>query len=87
MITFAYTISENWRMRHSTRNNLDSFYSFEPDNNYSASFVLPYFQVSVALMELGFEPKCHDNLIELVASSESGFSDLFSQQQFEVSLN
>ncbi|XP_038898414.1 nuclear pore complex protein NUP107 [Benincasa hispida] len=45
--------------------------------------ILRCMQVSVALMELGFEPKCHDNLIELVASSESGFSDLFSQQQFE----
>lgn len=66
---------------------MDSFHTFEPVNNYSASFLLPYFQVSVALMELGFEPKCHDNLIELVGSSESGFSDLFSQQQFEVSLD
>ncbi|XP_023549300.1 nuclear pore complex protein NUP107 [Cucurbita pepo subsp. pepo] len=45
--------------------------------------ILRCMQVSVALMELGLEPKCHDQLIELVASSESGFSDLFSQQQFE----
>ena len=66
-------------MKYSTRHNLDSFYSFI--SSYSHS------QVSVALMELGLEPKCHDQLIELVASSESGFSDLFSQQQFEVSLS
>ncbi|KAL0562213.1 hypothetical protein IC582_002665 [Cucumis melo] len=45
--------------------------------------ILRCMQVSVALMELGFEPKCHDNLIELVGNSESGFSDLFSEQQFE----
>ncbi|XP_022146714.1 nuclear pore complex protein NUP107 [Momordica charantia] len=45
--------------------------------------ILRCMQVSVALMELGVEPECHDKLIELVASAESGFAHLFSQQQFE----
>ncbi|XP_044486705.1 nuclear pore complex protein NUP107 [Mangifera indica] len=40
-------------------------------------------QVSVSLVELGNEPESHNELIELVASSETGFLHLFSQRQLQ----
>ncbi|KAJ0008278.1 hypothetical protein Pint_29230 [Pistacia integerrima] len=40
--------------------------------------------VSVSLVESGNEPERHDELIELVASSETGFLHLFSQQQLQL---
>ncbi|RID80615.1 hypothetical protein BRARA_A03264 [Brassica rapa] len=40
-------------------------------------------QVSVCLMESGNPPEDHDELIELVASDETGFISLFSQQQLQ----
>lgn len=42
-------------------------------------------QVSVYLMESGNPPEDHDELIELVASDETGFLSLFSQLQLQVS--
>ena len=41
-------------------------------------------QVSVSLMQSGVTPEIHDELIELVASPETGFLQLFSQQQLQV---
>ncbi|KAL7234902.1 hypothetical protein ACSBR1_018383 [Camellia fascicularis] len=40
-------------------------------------------QVSISLVELGNPPESHDELIELVASPETGFLHLFSQQQLQ----
>ncbi|KAJ7963320.1 Nuclear pore complex protein [Quillaja saponaria] len=40
-------------------------------------------QVSVSLAESGAPPDCQDELIELVASPETGFLHLFSQQQLQ----
>ncbi|CAL5330401.1 unnamed protein product [Camellia sinensis] len=40
-------------------------------------------QVSVSLVESGNPPESHDELIELVASPETGFLHLFSQQQLQ----
>ncbi|CAN8269358.1 unnamed protein product [Cochlearia groenlandica] len=45
--------------------------------------VLRSMQVSVSLMESGNPPEDHDELIELVASDESGFLSLFSKQQLQ----
>ncbi|XP_050232383.1 nuclear pore complex protein NUP107 [Mercurialis annua] len=45
--------------------------------------ILRCMQVSIALMEAGNPPENHDDLIELVASSEAGFLHLFSQQQLQ----
>lgn len=45
--------------------------------------ILRSMQVSVALMESGNPPENHDDLIELVSSSETGFFHLFSQQQLQ----
>ncbi|KAF3451998.1 hypothetical protein FNV43_RR08094 [Rhamnella rubrinervis] len=45
--------------------------------------VLRTMQVSVSLVESGILPHDHDELIELVASSETGFLHLFSQQQLQ----
>jgi len=46
---------------------------------------LNHLQVSVCLMESGNPPEDHDELIELVASDETGFLSLFSQLQLQVS--
>ncbi|CAL5379508.1 unnamed protein product [Camellia sinensis] len=43
----------------------------------------PLSKVSVSLVELGNPPESHDELIELVASPETGFLHLFSQQQLQ----
>ncbi|KAF5951321.1 hypothetical protein HYC85_009265 [Camellia sinensis] len=40
-------------------------------------------EVSVSLVESGNPPESHDELIELVASPETGFLHLFSQQQLQ----
>ncbi|XP_009146408.2 nuclear pore complex protein NUP107 [Brassica rapa] len=45
--------------------------------------VLRSMQVSVYLMESGNPPEDHDELIELVASDETGFLSLFSQLQLQ----
>ncbi|WZZ62261.1 hypothetical protein YC2023_062368 [Brassica napus] len=45
--------------------------------------VLRSMQVSVCLMESGNPPEDHDELIELVASDETGFLSLFSQLQLQ----
>lgn len=45
--------------------------------------ILRSMQVSVALMESGNPPENHDELIELVSSSETGYLHLFSQQQLQ----
>ncbi|CAA0382377.1 Nuclear pore protein 84/107 [Arabidopsis thaliana x Arabidopsis arenosa] len=45
--------------------------------------VLRSMQVSVSLMESGNPPEDHDELIELVASDETGFLSLFSRQQLQ----
>ncbi|KAI3871505.1 hypothetical protein MKW98_011560, partial [Papaver atlanticum] len=45
--------------------------------------VLRCMQVSVSLAESGSIPENHDELIELVASDESGLLHLFSQQQLQ----
>lgn len=42
-------------------------------------------QVSLSLIELGMPPEGHDQLIDLVASSETGVLHLFSHQQLQVS--
>lgn len=42
-------------------------------------------QVSVSLLESGVLSENHDELIELVASPETGLLHLFSQQQMQVS--
>lgn len=45
--------------------------------------ILRCMQVSVSLMESGNLPKCHDELMELVACPDTGFLQLFSQQQLQ----
>ncbi|XP_052183667.1 nuclear pore complex protein NUP107 [Diospyros lotus] len=45
--------------------------------------ILRCMQVSISLMESGNPPDCHDQLIELIASPETGFLHLFSQQQLQ----
>lgn len=50
--------------------------------NYNIFFF--HSQVLVSLMEAGTLTKSHDELIELVACSETGFLHLFSQQQLQV---
>ncbi|TYI64533.1 hypothetical protein E1A91_D09G095800v1 [Gossypium mustelinum] len=45
--------------------------------------ILRCMQVSVSLMESGNPFESHDQLIELVSSSETGFINLFSQQQLQ----
>ncbi|XP_010552251.1 PREDICTED: nuclear pore complex protein NUP107 [Tarenaya hassleriana] len=45
--------------------------------------ILRSMQVSVSLVETGNPPEDHDKLIELVASEETGFLHLFSQQQLQ----
>lgn len=45
--------------------------------------ILRCMQVSVSLVESGDPPENHDELIELVASSETGYLHLFSQQQLQ----
>ncbi|KAJ8441144.1 hypothetical protein Cgig2_006973 [Carnegiea gigantea] len=45
--------------------------------------ILRCMQVSVSLVELAEIPEKHDELIELVASPETGFLNLFSQQQLQ----
>ncbi|CAL5379514.1 unnamed protein product [Camellia sinensis] len=45
--------------------------------------ILRCMQVSISLVELGNPPERHDELIELVASPETGFLHLFSQQQLQ----
>lgn len=45
--------------------------------------ILRSMQVSVSLVESGNLPEGHDELIELVACSQSGFLCLFSQQQLQ----
>ncbi|KAI8025587.1 Nuclear pore complex protein NUP107 [Camellia lanceoleosa] len=45
--------------------------------------ILRCMQVSVSLVESGNPPKSHDELIELVASLETGFLHLFGQQQLQ----
>ncbi|KAI8026376.1 Nuclear pore complex protein NUP107 [Camellia lanceoleosa] len=42
-----------------------------------------FLDVSVSLVESGNPPESHDELIELVASPETGFLHLFSQQQLQ----
>ncbi|THF97016.1 hypothetical protein TEA_001696 [Camellia sinensis var. sinensis] len=49
--------------------------------------ILRCMQVSISLVELGNPPESHDELIELVASPETGFLHLFSQQQLQVSVS
>ncbi|OVA11455.1 Nuclear pore protein 84/107 [Macleaya cordata] len=48
--------------------------------------ILRCMQVSVSLVESGNLPESHDELIELVASPESGLLHLFSQQQLQVTV-
>lgn len=45
--------------------------------------ILRCMQVSVSLMESGYPPECHDELMELVACPDTGFLQLFSQQQLQ----
>ncbi|CAL5379326.1 unnamed protein product [Camellia sinensis] len=45
--------------------------------------VRPLSKVSISLVESGNPPESHDELIELVASPETGFLHLFSQQQLQ----
>uniref|UniRef100_A0A7N0RJF5 Nuclear pore complex protein n=2 Tax=Kalanchoe fedtschenkoi TaxID=63787 RepID=A0A7N0RJF5_KALFE len=45
--------------------------------------ILRCMQVSVSLVESGNPPETHDELIELVASSEYGYLHLFSQNQLQ----
>ncbi|CAM8955911.1 unnamed protein product [Rhodiola kirilowii] len=45
--------------------------------------ILRCMQISVSLVESGNPPKTHDELIELVASTESEFLHLFSQNQLQ----
>ncbi|XP_057976190.1 nuclear pore complex protein NUP107 [Malania oleifera] len=45
--------------------------------------ILRCMQVSVSLMEAGILPESHEELIELVASPETGFLHLFSQHQLQ----
>ncbi|KAF7814004.1 nuclear pore complex protein NUP107 [Senna tora] len=45
--------------------------------------ILRCLQVCVSLTGAGVQPDCHDKLIELVGSSETGFLHLFSQQQLQ----
>ncbi|CAL5381156.1 unnamed protein product [Camellia sinensis] len=45
--------------------------------------ILRCMQVFVSLVESGNPPESHDELIELVASPETGFLHLFSQQQLQ----
>ncbi|GAV61419.1 Nup84_Nup100 domain-containing protein [Cephalotus follicularis] len=45
--------------------------------------ILRCMQVSVSLVESGDPPESHDELIELVAGPDTGFSQLFSQQQLQ----
>ncbi|KAK6914661.1 Nuclear pore protein 84/107 [Dillenia turbinata] len=45
--------------------------------------ILRCMQVSVSLVESGDPPESHDELIELVSSSEVGFFHLFSQHQLQ----
>lgn len=45
--------------------------------------ILRCMQVSVSLMESGNLPECHDELMELVACPDTGFLQLFSQQQLQ----
>lgn len=45
--------------------------------------ILRCMQVSVSLMECGYPPEDHEELVELVASPESGILHLFSQQQLQ----
>lgn len=45
--------------------------------------ILRCMQVSVSLMESGNPPECHDELMELVACPDTGFLQLFSQQQLQ----
>ncbi|KAL5698662.1 hypothetical protein ACHQM5_029668 [Ranunculus cassubicifolius] len=45
--------------------------------------VLRCMQVSVSLVESGNPPETHDELIDVVASSENGYLDLFSQHQLQ----
>ncbi|KAG2241600.1 hypothetical protein Bca52824_096420 [Brassica carinata] len=47
------------------------------------SAVYALMRVSVCLMESRNPPEDHDELIELVASDETGFLSLFSQQQLQ----
>ncbi|PQM40473.1 nuclear pore complex protein NUP107 isoform X2 [Prunus yedoensis var. nudiflora] len=42
-----------------------------------------FFPVSLSLIELGMPPEGHDQLIDLVASSEAGVLHLFSHQQLQ----
>ncbi|KAG8388433.1 hypothetical protein BUALT_Bualt02G0125400 [Buddleja alternifolia] len=48
--------------------------------------VLRCMQVSVSLMESGYPPERHHELIELVTSPETDFLHLFSQHQLQVSI-
>nr|GEX86336.1 nuclear pore complex protein NUP107 [Tanacetum cinerariifolium] len=48
--------------------------------------ILRCMQVSVSLMESGNAHESHDELIELVASSETGILHLFSQNQLQMEL-
>ncbi|PIA42962.1 hypothetical protein AQUCO_02000426v1 [Aquilegia coerulea] len=45
--------------------------------------ILRCMQVSVSLVESGNPPECHDELIDIVASSENGYLHLFSQHQLQ----
>ncbi|XP_047340938.1 nuclear pore complex protein NUP107 [Impatiens glandulifera] len=45
--------------------------------------ILRCMQVSVSLMESGYASETHDQLIELVADSETGYLHLFSPQQLQ----
>ncbi|KAF5192752.1 Nuclear pore complex protein [Thalictrum thalictroides] len=45
--------------------------------------ILRCMQVSVSLVESGNPPECHDELIDIVASSEDGYLHLFSQHQLQ----
>uniref|UniRef100_A0A5B7BC96 Nuclear pore complex protein n=1 Tax=Davidia involucrata TaxID=16924 RepID=A0A5B7BC96_DAVIN len=45
--------------------------------------ILRCMQVSVSLMESGYPPESHDEMIELVSSPETGFLHLFSQHQLQ----
>ncbi|XP_011048583.1 PREDICTED: nuclear pore complex protein NUP107 [Populus euphratica] len=45
--------------------------------------ILRCMQVSVSLMESGNPPECHDELMELVACPDTGYLQLFSQQQLQ----
>lgn len=63
----------------------NAFKSFDYNIIFETILSLILLQVSISLAELGNQTENHDELIELVACSETGFLHLFSQQQLQVS--